>query len=162
MRCGAPYTSALGLMGFIKRLFGSKPSLQHPVFGELTLHHGKMGPYWMHDSYSDDEPSISIDTVGAEPPSPQQVAFYQRITDDLDAAFANVAERVIPEYEKWLQTPFPKDWREAFMFAGVGVPIDGDEKQPWDIAFQLRTNNLGYLFTCSFEGGHLTHLGVDT
>jgi len=162
-KSGPPFTTTLGLMlGFIKRLFAPKLSLQHPVFGQLTLESGKKGPYWMHDSYSDDEPSVSVDTVGAEPPSPQQVAFYQSITGDLDAAFAKVSGRMVPEYEKLLNRTFPQNWREAFAFAGVGVPLGGDAKQPWDIVFQLRTNNLGYVFTCYFENGKLTHLGIDT
>ncbi len=116
----------------------------------------------MHDSYSDDDPAISVETVNGEPPSIEQAAFYRRITDDLDAAFAKVAIRVISEYEKLLKRDFPQNWRETFKFSGIGIPLGGSEDQTWNITFELLTNNLGYLFTCYFKNGHIDYIGIDT
>ena len=149
-------------MSLFNRVFGPKPSIEHPVFGKLTLLRGNKGPFWMHDSYTQDDPSISVGTVNEEPPSQKQVAFYQRITSDLDAAFAKVAPHVVPEYEKWMKRPFPNNWREAFLFAGIGVPLDGNGDNPWDLTFELRTDNKGFLFNCYFENGRVVHVGVDT
>lgn len=136
--------------------------MEHPVLGKLKLLQGKNGPYWMHDSYTYDDPAISIDTVDEQPPSDEQVAFYQRIASDLDTTFARVAPSVVPEYEKWLKRPFPSNWRDAFTFAGIGIPLEGKEGNPWDLTFELLTDKLGYLYTCYFENGQLVHVGVDT
>lgn len=149
-------------MTFLKRLFAPRPSIEHPVLGKIRLLPGKKGFFWMHDTYSDDEIAISVDTINGEPPTDEQVAFYQMITNDPDAAFARVASRVIPEYEKWLKQPFPKDWREAFKLSGIGVPLAGNENNEWDLTFVLLTNNRGFLFNCYFENGRLVHVGVDT
>lgn len=149
-------------MSFLKRLFGPKPSIDHPVFGKLTLLRGKKAPFWMHDSYTDEDPAISIETVNEDPPSEEQVLFYQRITGDLDATFALVASDIVPMFEKWMKRPFPSNWRAAFHFAGVGIPLRGNPNNPWDLTFELHLENKGFLFNCYFENGRVVHVGVDT
>jgi hypothetical protein len=150
------------MMGLFDRLFPPKPSIDHPVFGKISLLRGKNGPYWIHESFSDDEPTISIETKAAEPPSEQQVAFYRRFAGNQDAAFARVAERLAPRYENLLKRSFPENWREAFALAGLGIPYDGNERLPWEMSFQLLTDNKGFLFTCYFENGALVNVGMDT
>ena len=148
---------------FKRLLFGTPPaSLDHPVFGLLTLQSGKRGPYWMHDACSDDELSISIETVGVEPPSEAQVAFFQTVTGNWDAMFRRVSKDVTDKYQSYVRKPFPEQWRAALQPGGIGVPLAGDETKPWDITFVCVTDNLGYLFNCWFEGGEFKDVSVDT
>jgi hypothetical protein len=149
-------------MRLLKRFFGAKPTIEHPVFGKLTLRQGKKAPYWMHDSYSDSDLAISVETTDEDPPSDDEVAFYNRIINDLDAAFEMVAPHVVPEYEKWMKRQFPSNWREAFQFAGIGIPLRGNGDNPWDLTFELRADKKGFLFNCYFENGHVVHIGIDT
>jgi hypothetical protein len=154
---------APGIMSkFLQRLFGPKPSIQHAVFGRLILRQGKKGPYWMHDAYAAGELTITIETSEGQAPSAQQVAFFQRITGDLDATFRLVSERLIPTYERNLKRAFPSNWRDIFSLAGIRIPIDGNDRLSWGITFELRADNLGYLFTCYFEHGLIKHVGMDT
>ncbi len=148
---------------FKRLLFGTPPvSLDHPVFGRLTLQRGKRGPYWMHDAYSDDELSISIETIGVEPPSEEQVVFFKTVTGNWDSMFRRVSQDVIDRYQSYVGKPFPEHWRAALQPGGIGVPLAGDETKPWDITFVCVTDNLGYLFNCWFEGGEFKGVSVDT
>lgn len=143
--------------------FGSPgPTIEHPTFGKLVLCQGAKGPYWLHESYTDDEVCISVDTCGVQPPTQQQEAFFSAIINDLDGAFAKMNALVAPEYENFLGRPLPSQWREAFRLASVGVPLDGDGNRDWDITFECITENKGFLFTCYFEYGAPTGLTVDT
>ena len=148
---------------FKRLLFGTPPlTLEHPILGRLTLLHGKRGPYWMKDAYSDDELSISIETVSVEPPSEEQVVFFQTVTGDWDAVFQRVSQDVINKYRSYVRKPFPERWRTALQPGGIGVPLAGDETAAWDITFVCVTDDLGYLFNCWFEGGELRRVSVDT
>ncbi len=42
------------------KLFARRPSIDHPVLGSLELRRGKRGPYWMHDTYNEDEVALSF------------------------------------------------------------------------------------------------------
>lgn len=152
------------MLKFLKRLFSGPPipSLDHPVFGRLALDGGERGPYWMHDSYSDDDLSISIETVGEEPPSEAQIRFFKAVTGNWDAMFERVSADVVAKYQGYVRKPFPQHWRSALRPGGIGVPLAGDENNPWDVAFVCETDNLGFVFTCWFEGGKLNGVTVDT
>ena len=149
-------------MKLFKRLFKSKPSIEHDVFGRLILEKGKKGPYWIHESYSSDDPTITIDVLADEPPSEAQVDFYEEIVSNLDQAFELVREKLVPEYERMLGAKWPDSWREIFVFAGIGIPVDGERSSDWDITFELVKDNYGYLFNCYFENGNIVHVGIDT
>jgi hypothetical protein len=137
-------------------------SSEHPVFGLITLEKGRHGPYWMHDAYRDDELSISIDTLDEVPPVEEQVEFYGRITHDSDRAFELAAPLVVSRYEHFFRHPFPEQWRSALRLCGVGVPLHGDETNPWDISFECLTDNTGHIFTCYFVNGCPSHVSLDT
>ncbi|WP_196161324.1 hypothetical protein [Reinekea sp. G2M2-21] len=149
-------------MKLLKSLFKAKPSIEHNVFGRLILENGKKGPYWIHESYSCDDPTITIDVLSSEPPSEAQVDFYKEIVSDLDQAFDLVRGKLVPEYESVLNAKFPDSWREVLVFAGIGIPCDGKRSSDWDITFELVKDNYGYLFNCYFESGNLIHVGIDT
>ncbi|HEY0725940.1 MAG TPA: hypothetical protein VGD41_18490 [Pyrinomonadaceae bacterium] len=149
----------MAILDFLKR----KPiSIEHPVFGLLTLAKGKNGPYWMHDAYAGDELAISIETVGDAPPTEQQTAFFRTIVSDPTATFQRAAGLLTPRYEQFFNRPLPEDWNAAFKLGGVGVPLGGVESNPWDVAFECLTNNSGFLFTCYFVDGRPGHVSVDT
>ena len=152
------------MIRLLKRLLSGSPpvSLDHPVFGRLQLQNGKRGPYWVHDACSDGELSISIETVGLEPPTEAQVSFFNSITDDWDAMFHRVSQDLVGKYQSYVRRPFPEDWRTALQPGGIAIPLAGDGTKPWDVTFVCVTDNLGYLFNCWFEGGKLTGVSVDT
>jgi hypothetical protein len=149
-------------MKLFKSLFTPKPTIDHEVFGKLILAKGKNGPYWIHESYSDDDPTISIETLSGNPPTDSQLEFYKNIVSDLDRTFGLVQEKLVPAYEQMLGTTFPECWQEVLIFAGVGIPVDGNSNLEWDLTFELTEGNLGYLFNCYFDNGSLVHVGVDT
>jgi hypothetical protein len=148
----------------LKRLlFGTTvPYIEHPVFGRLYWCPGRRGPFWMHDADTDDDLAISITATQTEPPSQAQVSFYQGVIANVDAAFQEMAPLLIDRYEKGLGRPFPAQWRTAFKFAGMGVPVDGKRTNDWDIAFTLLTDDLGYIFTCYYENGVPAKVSMDT
>jgi hypothetical protein len=71
------------------------------------------------------------------------------------------ATLLVAEYEKWMREAFPSNWRQAFEFVGLTVPLDGDKKQPWDMSFDCLRDPGGHMFTCYFEGGKPSHVTID-
>ena len=152
------------MLSRLRDLFrGAKaPTLSHPVFGEISLHRGKKGPYWMHEAYERGDLTISIESRTGEPPSEAQVHFYVALTTDWNATYERVSSLLVPRYEQFLRKPFPTEWQSALIPAGVGVPIDGSNDNPWDVTFECITDDLGYLLTCYFEGGSPSGVTLDT
>jgi hypothetical protein len=150
------------LVAFLDFFRRKQISIEHPVFGLLTLEKGKNGPYWMHDAYAEDELAISIETVGDQPPTEQQSAFFRSIVGDPAATFQRAAGLLTPRYEQFFNRSVPQDWNAAFKLGGVGVPLGGDESNPWDVSFECLTNDSGFLFTCYFVNGRPEHVSVDT
>jgi len=149
----------------LRKLFQSKPvpKVSHPIFGELLLNQGANGPYWLHEAFEDTGGvTISIETRVGELPTEQQVRFYQEITGDEQAMYERVRARLSAEHEKMHRKIVPSDWRLAFKLAGIGVPLDGDILNPWDIAYECLTDRTRFLYTCYFEDGVLSHVSVDT
>jgi hypothetical protein len=148
----------------LKRFLLARPmlSLDHPIFGRLTLRIGKLGPYWMHEAYSNHELTITIRTVGVEPPSEAQVSFFKEVTGDWDAMFQRVSVEVIAKYQSYVRKPFPERWQSALHPGGIAVPIAGNVADPWNVTFVCTTGNLGYLFNCWFENDKLEAVTVDT
>lgn len=133
--------------------------LDHPYFGKLTLQQGRRGAYWLRDE--DDGIAIAIDSIDQQAPTPQQCAFYERCVTDLDATFAQASPLLIPEYEKVMGRAFTGRWRQAFALCGVGIPLRGDEREPWDLAFECLTEDSGFVFTCYFVDGYASDISVD-
>jgi len=152
----------MSFFDFLRRKKINIPSIEHPVFGLITLDRCKNGWYWMHDAYDDDELSVSIDTIDGAPPTEGQSNFYSKITLDPDSAFALTAPVIVPRYEEFFRRPFPQQWRLALKLAGLGVPVDGIEANPWDISFECLTDNTGHIFTCYFINGRPSHASLDT
>ncbi|MGH1539230.1 MAG: hypothetical protein ACRBHB_02310 [Arenicella sp.] len=146
--------------------FGSYVSeIDHPIFGKLIFSQGANGPYWIHETYensSKEEVCVSIDTVGTEPPSKKQKEFYSNVIEQLDEYFQKASDLIVPEYESYLSETFPLRWKDAFRLASLNVPLEGDEMRKWDITFECKTKNSGFLFTCYFENGKPLYVGVDT
>jgi hypothetical protein len=152
----------MSFFDFFRRKPISIPSIEHPVFGSITLDKGKDGWYWMHDAYDDGEIAVSIDTLDGVPPTDSQCDFYSKITLNPDAAFALAAPLVVSRYEEFFRRPFPQQWRLALRLCGLGVPLDGVETNPWDISFECLTDNTGHIFTCYFINGQPSHASLDT
>ncbi|WP_125931871.1 hypothetical protein [Thiosocius teredinicola] len=143
--------------------FGRKvPAIDHPVFGSLIFQQGAKGPYWLHESFTDNEVCIAIDTVETERPSIEQEKFFLEVTNNLDRYFEQCREFVAPKYSNVFKEVLPPSWREAFVLGSVGVPLKGDIAQAWEITFECIKNNSGVLFTCHFERGAVTGVTVDT
>ena len=105
--------------------------------------------------------AVIIETTGETPPSERQIQFYESIVGDADAAFARAATLLAPEYENWTRRTFPEQWRDAFKFVGMSVPLEGLDTNPWDLSFGCITDKEGHMFTCYFEAGRPSRVTVD-
>ena len=151
-------------MGLLSRLLFGKPPhrIEHPVFGEALLMSAKQGSYWEVETDVAGKPfTVVIETTDDQEPSQAQAEFFKKFTDDPDMAFSRASVLLVPEYVKWAREPFPTKWRDGFAFTGMSVPLDGDERNPWDLSFECLKNRHGHLFTCTFENGQPTDLHVD-
>lgn len=119
-------------------------------------------PYWLHEVFDDAEVTISIDTHDGEPPTDWQVNFFQEITRDEQSTYERVRVRLSVEHERMHGESVRSDWRQTFRLAGIGVPLDGWELNPWDITYKCRTDRSGYLYTCHFEYGLLRDVSIGT
>ena len=151
-------------MGFLDffRTKETSPDLEHPVFGALFLETNRRGSYWIHEPDIDGEICITVATRDNAPPSVAQTAFYQNAIRDLDVLFDRAATLVRDDYVRFFRQPLPAQWRSVFRFSGLGIPLDGDERNPWDVCFTCLTNDSGHLFTCYFRDGLPSHVSVDT
>src|SRR5215470_14933629 len=142
------------MKAFLKRLFfGPRGrAIEHPVFGKMTLIETKSGAYWEAELRLDGESiGVGVETVSGEEPTQTQEQFYRKVTGDLTAAFARAAPAIAPRYEESAKKPIPADWRTAFKFTGLSIPVNGDDQNKWDLAFDCI--DVGHMFTCYFEHG---------
>lgn len=132
------------------------------MFGKAALFKTKSGAYWEAEPQLDGRAiNVGIETSNGEEPTSAQVQFYQDVTRDLAAAFARAAPALVPRYQEWVGQPLPSDWRSAFKFVGLSIPLNGDDKNPWDISFDCLTDRRGHMFTCYFENGNPVEVSVD-
>jgi len=150
-------------MNLLTRILGRhKRQESHPVFGCLLLSTGKHGSYWEAEPLlRGDSISVSIEIAGEELPSEAQTLFYERLTANPDVVFAKAAPLLVPEYEKWSRRPFPDNWRTAFKFVGMSIPVAGLELNPWELSFDCLTDRAGHMFTCYFIDGGPSHVTID-
>jgi len=151
-------------MSFLSRLFFGNPPrrIEHPVFGEALLMSTKHGSYWEAETDVSGKPfTVAIETTGEQEPTQAQAEFFKKFTSDRNLAFNRASELLVPEYVKWAREPFPTDWRDGFVFTGMSVPLDGDDRNPWDLSFECLKDRDGHLFTCTFENGRPRELQVD-
>jgi hypothetical protein len=151
-------------MDLFKRLFfGKAPSrIEHPVLGEALLIEAKLGSYWEIETEVAGKPfTLTVETVHNQEPTEQQVDFFRRFSEHPEQAFAKAKILLVPKFEKWTRSPFPENWRDAFEFVGMSVPLGGDEHNPWDLSFECLKNRERHLFTCSFEQGEPRYVQVD-
>ncbi len=122
-------------------LFGkSPPRIEHPVLGEALLMSTKNGSYWEVETEVAGQPfTVLIETVGDQKPTQTQVEFFQSFANDPGLAFKRSSSLLIPAYLKWTREPFPNNWMDAFLFAGMTVPLAADERNPWDLSFECLT-----------------------
>ena len=153
------------MKAFLKRLLVGTPArtIEHPIFGRATLVETKSGAYWEAEPELNGEAiGVGIDTASGEEPTTEQVRFYREITRDLTAAFARAAPAIEDRYREWEGKPLPPDWRAVFKFAGLSIPVNGDDKLSWDIAFDCLAGRAdGHMFTCYFENGSPVGVSVD-
>ena len=91
----------------------------------------------------------------------KQVEFFQRFAHALDDAFEFARPLLVRANETWMREPVPANWREALECVGLTVPIDGDERQPWDISFDCLKDRDGHMFTCHIEDGRPSYVTID-
>lgn len=122
----------------------------------------KRGSYWEAGvAQSGGDFSVSIEAPDESEPTGQQVSFFQKFYKNQTFAFDVAAPLLVPEYEKWCRRSFPVDWRDAFKFVGMTVPVDGDPKRPWDLSFDCLHDAAGHQFTCYFEHGKPVSVSID-
>jgi hypothetical protein len=150
------------MKAFLKRLwFGpTQRSIDHPVFGKITLMETKSGAYWEAELELNGEViAVGIETADGEEPTPEQERFYREITCNLTAAFARASPAIAPRYQEWVKKPPPSEWESAFTFAGLSIPVNGDDKNKWELQFD--SIEVGHMFTCYFEDGKPVGVTVD-
>jgi hypothetical protein len=151
-------------MSLLKRLlFGNAPKrIEHPVFGEALLMRAKLGSYWeVETEVAGRRFTIAIETLAEEEPTDEQVKFFERYSRDPDSTFRAAAPLLVPEFEKWTRGAFPTQWQEAFEFVGMSVPVEGDERNPWDLSFECLKDRGRHLFTCTFRDGKPAQVQID-
>ncbi|MFG6490585.1 hypothetical protein ACG04R_28235 [Roseateles sp. BYS78W] len=151
-------------MSFLKRLLFGKPlvRINHPVLGEGVLMETRSGNYWEIERELLNQPfTLFIETVGEQPPTDQQVEFFLKFARNNDAAFATAAPLLVPEYERWVKGSFPAQWREAFQFVAMTVPLDADDKNDWDLSFECLQDKDRHNFCCRMQGGTAVEVQVD-
>lgn len=150
--------------GFLRRLFFGPEgrSIVHPLFGKIILFKFKSGSYWEAEPILGGETiGVAIESANGEEPTAEQVRFYREATGDLEKTFAAAAPLLVPRFEEWTRQSFPSDWRAAFSFSHISIPIGGDPNSPWDVGFELTLADDGHLFTCYFENGEPVSVSVD-
>lgn len=136
--------------------------IEHPVLGEGVLFKTKSGNYWGIETESAGQPFLlSINTIDEQPPNDQQVAFFLRFARSHDAAFEIAAPLLVPEYERLIRMSFPTQWREAFQFVAMTVPLAADERLDWDLSFECLQDNDCHHFNCLIQGGRVVDLQID-
>jgi hypothetical protein len=108
--CGA----LIVVMRFLRRLFGGRPKLMHPVFGPvLFFDFGAKGSYWEAEREVEGR-TVAVIIEGDETgPTDDQVEFYRMAIADLDALFRRVVGIIEPEYASWVGASLPERWRDA-------------------------------------------------
>jgi hypothetical protein len=148
----------MGLPDFLRARRAAPVTLAHPVFGTLV----QDGPgYWMHEGDGEGDLVIGIPTRDGAAPSEAQAAFFRRATSDVDALYARAAPLLGRNYTDFCRKPAPVQWRQAFRFSGIGLPLDGDDTQPWDLTFECLEPDAGALFTCYFVDGCPVNVSID-
>jgi hypothetical protein len=90
------------------------------------------------------------------------VNFFQELVGDEQSTYGRVRVRLCFEHERMHGESVRPDWRQTFRLAGIGVPLNGRELNPWDITYECLTDRTGYLYTCHFEDGVLRDVSIDT
>ena len=144
-------------------VFGAPPKrIEHALFGTALLMETTSGAYWEIETVLWDRPfTVLIETHGEQEPTLEQVEFYQRFTDDPDAAFMFARRLLIKEYEEWTRSSFPSQWKVAFAFVGLTIPHAGDPQNDWDLSFECLMDRSGHQFTCYIENGMPSYVSVD-
>jgi hypothetical protein len=135
-----------------------RPTLDHPFFGRVTFMPGR---YWEAELTAPAVKEKVGVTIPADEtgPSPQQVAFCRTLLEDLDGLFERCRPVFVGRFEEWTEKPFPRDWREDFSLVGLGLPVDGDPAQPWDVTYFVDAAN--HYFTAYFENGTPADMTID-
>jgi hypothetical protein len=137
--------------GFFARLFRRRESLQHPELGrlELIVGAGNTG-HWLQDNDDDDGVLASFGTVGNAPPTAAQVAFLRRIVGNPALILDDVQAVIAPAYAQYFGEPLPRAWPLSMRLCAVGVPLDADPANPWDLSLE---SEQGPIFNVAFRNG---------
>lgn len=136
----------------------------HPFFGEMTYFGFKKNNngYWECEVACEDRyVSVIINSPIETAPTLAHVEFAQSIINDLDATFDLAKSKIVPMFEEFPGTPFPKNWREAFLFTGMEIPLEVDTNNNWELSFECLLDKEGHTFTCYFENGKPVGVSVD-
>lgn len=90
-----------------------------------------------------------------------QVAFFKQFCEAPTMAFHRAKGLLVPGYEDWTRQQFPQRWEDAFDFVGMTVPLDGNERNPWDLSFECLRDRGRHHFCCTFEQGNPKSLQID-
>lgn len=136
----------------------------HPFFGEMTYYGFKKNNngYWECEVACDNRyVFVAINSPIETPPTLAHAEFAQSIITDLDATFDLARSKMVEMFEEFTEISFPKDWREAFLFTGMEIPLDADPINDWELSYECLLDKGGHIFTCCFENGKPVGISVD-
>lgn len=155
------------IIGFLNRDLSGHSLYQrayHPYIGNMLLFAFKNSDqsYWEAEvNFEGYQIGVSIDAPDFKEPSEQQIEFARRIITEPDVAFSQALPLLSIEFERWHKKPLPSDWRAALKFVGFSVPVDGDDKNEWELSYESLWDAGGHLLTCSFIDGEPKTVSVD-
>lgn len=136
--------------------------MQHPVFGTMRfIPVGDDEGYWEAEGRVEGAVIDVLIEAGKEGPTEAHVEFFLSQTASLDELFAQAAPVLVPDFEMWMNGPFPENWREAFRFIGLTVPKNGDPANPWDISYDCIPDKSGHIFTAYHKDGKWAFVTID-
>lgn len=155
------------LFRFINRDITGQPwevKTFHWYFGDILLFafQNSDNSYWEAEiDYEGCRLSVTIDSPDRQEPSAKQSDFARQIIAEPDVAFSRAQPLLAVEFERWHKKPLPADWRIALKFVGFSVPVDGDDKNEWELSYESLWDADGHLLTCSFIDGEPKTVSVD-
>jgi hypothetical protein len=152
---------------FLKNIIGmgKTKEMYHPYFGHLLFFKSTSPQrcYWEGSKTIDEQTaSITIHIHAKEiGPSPEQERFFKKIVSNLDSLVLHFSDLVKPHFETWCQKDYADHFLKEFECTGLHIPINGNEKNEWEITF-ARISDQNFVFIVFFENGVAVNTDLDS
>lgn len=135
----------------------------HPYFMNLVYFGSRESSdcYWEAQIELPGTEAFASVTMAGTPDGPTKAEeqFCRFTAANLDALFEQCRASFEAEFVKWVESPMPAEWRQAFKLDGFQVPPEGNPSNPWQACFFVEP--AGHYFTACLEQGKVTEVVVD-